>query len=76
MAKRPTYEELEAKVDFYEYSVDENRKIVRKALREHKLWKPEFHENEVAAITAIFLATKELLDQSQAELSALKKQVK
>ena len=73
MAKKPTYEELEAKVNFYEYSVDENRKVVRQALRDHKIWKPEFHENEVVAITAIFLATKELLDQSQAELSALKK---
>lgn len=73
MAKKPTYEELQAKIDFYEYSIDENRKVVRKALRDHKIWKPEFHENEVVAITAIFLATKELLDQSQAELSALKK---
>ncbi len=73
MAKKPTYEELQAKIDFYEYSVDESRKIVRRALRDHKIWKPEFHENEVVAITAIFLATKELFDQSQAELSALKK---
>ena len=71
MAK-PTYEQLEAKVNFYEYSIEESRKVVRKALRQHKIWKPEFHENEFSAITAIFLATKELLDQSQAELSALK----
>lgn len=72
MAKKPTYEELQAKIDFYEYSVDENRKVVRKALREHKIWKPELHENEVAAITAVFLATKQQLDEVSAELMKLK----
>jgi hypothetical protein len=64
-----TYEQLEAKVNFYEYSIEESRKVVRKALRQHKVWKPEFHENEVTAITAVFLATKELLDQKGKALS-------
>ena len=73
MAKKPTYEQLEAKVNFYEYSIEESRKEVRKALSKFGIWDQAFHENEVVAITAVFLATKEELDQSQAELSALKK---
>jgi hypothetical protein len=62
MAKKLTYEELLAKIDFFEYSIGESRKVVRNALLKHKIWEQEFHENEIAAITAVFLATKEELD--------------
>lgn len=69
MAKKLTYEELEAKVNFYEYSIEESRKEVRKALSKFGIWDQAFHENEVVAITAVFLATKEELDNKGKALS-------
>tara|TARA_R110000824_G_scaffold139563_2_gene304743 strand:+ start:6203 stop:6427 length:225 start_codon:yes stop_codon:yes gene_type:complete len=71
--KKPTNKELHAKIDFYEYSIEESRKTVRQALRQHNIWNQDFHENEFAAITAVFLATRAQLEDVQAELAALKK---
>lgn len=65
---KATYQELESKVDFYEYTINGSRKQIRKILREDNLWKPEFHEHEVDAITALYLATKEELHRIQLEL--------
>lgn len=68
MAKKPTYAELEGKVQFFEHMTEEARKEIRKALRQHKIWNQDFHQNEFAAITAVFLATKDQLDNALAEL--------
>ena len=68
MAKKPTYDELEGKVQFYEEAIGEARKQIMKALRDNKLWNPEFHQQELVAITAIFLATKKTLDAKEKAL--------
>ena len=68
MAKKPTYAELEGKVQFYEHTIEEARKEVRKALSKYGIWDQSFHQNELSAITAVFLATRERLEQAQAEL--------
>ena len=68
MAKKSTYEELEGKVQFYEEAIGEARKQIMKALRENGLWNPEFHQQELVAITAIFLATKKTLDAKEKAL--------
>lgn len=68
MAKKPTYEELEGKVQFYEEVIETARKQIMKALREAGLWNPEFHQQELVAITAIFLATKTTLEAKEKAL--------
>lgn len=58
MANKPTYEELENKVNFYEEVIAENRKTARKVIVESGLWNPDFHENEFQALAALYAATR------------------
>lgn len=73
---KATYQELESKVDFYEYTINESRRQIRKILREDNLWRPEFHENEINALTAVYLSTKETLHNLQVGIHMSKEEVK
>lgn len=65
--KKPTYQELQNKVNYYEEVIAENRKIVRKAIVDAGLWDPSYNENEFQALAILFQVTKgELNKKGQA----------
>lgn len=63
MANKPTYEELENKVNFYEEVIAENRKTARRVIVESGLWNSDFHENEFQALAALYAVTRGELDK-------------
>lgn len=69
MKENKEVEQLLAKIDFFELTISELRKSVRKTLTQNAKWQPEFHQNEVAALEAIYVATKDQLDNTNEALN-------
>ncbi len=61
--KKPTYNQLEGQVQFYQEVIEEARKEIMKSLRQAGLWNPEFHQKELMASAMVISALKENMDK-------------